>query len=88
MHVVDAPIRMCVSRCTAVLLAAALAAGCATRDWDKIRREQAEAYRSKLAAATEQALADGEALDLDDCLRLALENNLAIESAHIAQRIA
>ncbi len=65
-----------------------VAAGCQTTPPDQMRREQAAQFREKVDAATETALKDGAALNLDDCIVIALQNNVAVKSADVQARLA
>lgn len=61
-------------------------AGCSSYDGTKIRKEHADstAIRDK----TEEILWQREPLGLNDCIRIAMENNLDTQSAAIEKRIA
>jgi len=69
-------------------LAAVMLTGCQSFDGEKIRRDHADSYQEELAQKTAEALKSGQALTLDDCIRIALENSLEVRSAQIQQRIA
>ena len=71
-----------------VAFAIAMGSGCATFDGEAVREADASAFRQQLTEKTEAALAPGQALGLDDCLRIALENNLDIKVRDIQARIA
>ncbi len=77
-------------KCAAALLlsAAIMISGCATGKWERMRSEQATAFREQINARMEAMLADGAALDLETCVDTALRNNLTIKTAEIQQRIA
>ena len=68
-------------------LAVLVLTGCKT-DFDRMRREHAEAYPTELAAKTAEAMRPDAPLTLDDCVRIALERNLQARSAEISQRLA
>ena len=72
----------------AMLVCVLLGAGCQTPQWDKVRRDQAEGFLAETARITEEAVAERSPLDLDDCIAIALENSLAVRTAHIQTRIA
>ncbi len=73
----------------AALLAAMLAlAGCGSVDFDRMRREHSEEFPAALLAKTEAAIPAGTSLALDDCTRIALANNLDIQTARINRRLA
>lgn len=63
-------------------------AGCNSFDGQKIRREYVERYRQMLKQKAEDVLSTGEQVNLEDCIRLALQNNLDIRVAEVQQRIA
>ena len=65
-----------------------LYSGCRSFDGDKARIEDAAAFEQSLKERTAQALTEGTALRLEDCIRIALENNLSIRSSEIQTRIA
>jgi outer membrane protein TolC len=65
-----------------------LLAGCHSYDGAKIRREHADSYPAELHEKTAEVLAQQEALSLDDCIAIAMENNLDTRTAAIEQRIA
>lgn len=62
--------------------------GCSSFDGDKARKDHAAAFEQSLMEKTAQALTEGTALRLEDCIRIALENNLSIRSSEIQTRIA
>ncbi len=70
-------------------LAAILAglAGCAT-DWDQVRASHVEQIADTLTERTRTALPADAVATLDDCIRIALANNLDVRSAEISQRLA
>jgi len=63
-------------------------AGCSTFDVSKARMEDSSALEQSLKERTAQYLADGSALRLEDCIRIAIENNLSVKSSEIQARIA
>lgn len=62
--------------------------GCNSFDGQKIRREHVERYRQALEQKAEDVFSTGEQVGLEDCIRLALVNNLDIRVAEVQQRIA
>ncbi len=62
--------------------------GCRTYDGDKIRQEHATAYPVQLAEKTADVLGDDQELDLYDCIRIAMDNSLDVQSAALQQRAA
>ena len=62
--------------------------GCSSFDGDKTRKDHAAAFEQSLIEKTVQALPQKIALRLEDCIRIALENNLSIRSSEIQTRIA
>lgn len=71
----------------AILIAPAMT-GCRSFDGQKVRAEHAERYPAELARKTEEVLAAKRPLNLDDCIRIALENSLTVRSREIQSRIA
>jgi len=65
-----------------------LLAGCRSYDGEKVRKEHAAEYPRALLTQTEEALSQREALSLEDCIRIAMANNLDTRSAAIEKRIA
>jgi outer membrane protein TolC len=65
-----------------------LTCGCRSFNDDKIRREHADSYRQALIEQTDKQLAGKEGLGLDDCIRIALQNNLNIRSSEIQKQVA
>lgn len=65
-----------------------LLAGCHSYDGAKIRREHADAYPAELRDRTAEVLAQRKALSLNDCIAIAMENNLDTRTAAIEKRIA
>jgi outer membrane protein TolC len=70
------------------LLALVVLTGCKSFNGKKIRRDHAASYQEELAQKTAETLETGEPLTLDDCIRIALENNLDVKSAEIEARIS
>ncbi len=62
--------------------------GCKSFDGDKVRAEHAREYRKALAEKTAETIPLATTLGLEDCIRLALENNLRVRSAAIQARVA
>jgi len=62
--------------------------GCSSFDGDKARKDHAAAFEQSLKEKTAQFLPDGTPLRLEDCIRIALENNLSVKSSEIQTRIA
>jgi len=62
--------------------------GCHGFNGEKIRREHAENYRQLLDQRTEEILSDGAPLTLENCLVIALQNNLDVRVAEVQQRVA
>ena len=67
--------------------AALLLVGCRT-NFEKMRHDHAETFPSELEEKTAAILAHGSELGLDDCIRIALKNNLSLKSAEIQRRLA
>ena len=72
----------------AAVVALITLAGCSNFDGQKIRKEHAENYRHRLEERAEEALATETPLTLEDCLRIALKDNLDIRVAEVQQRVA
>jgi len=64
------------------------ALGCATKDFSQIRTEHADTFTKELAQKSKELVTPGEPLDLDTCIKIALENNLDIKAAEIKGRLA
>ncbi|MBN2137677.1 MAG: TolC family protein [Sedimentisphaerales bacterium] len=62
--------------------------GCRSFDGEKARKDDAAAFEESLAARTAESLGSESVLELDDCIRIALENNLSVKSSEIQTRIA
>jgi len=76
-------------RCLSLpLLIVVLLAGCRSYDGEKARREHTARYPPALLDKTEEALSQQSTLGLEDCVRIAMANNLQTQSATIQKRIA
>lgn len=62
--------------------------GCSHFDGPKVRQEQAENYPKVLDQRAEESIAGKESLTLQDCIIIALQNNLDIRVAQVQQRVA
>jgi len=62
--------------------------GCSNFDSNAVRREHAENYQRIISEKTEKMLSDSNSLSLDDCVQIALRNNLGIKTSEIQKRIA
>jgi len=62
--------------------------GCSSFNGEEVRREHLDEYSRQLDEKTQEILAENGPLDLNDCIRIALENNLSVKSAQIQQRMA
>jgi outer membrane protein TolC len=62
--------------------------GCSSFNGKEMRREHAENYPKQLAEETRDVLSEYRPLDLNDCIRIAMQNSLSVKSAEIQQRIA
>lgn len=71
----------------AACVLAAFAAGCAHRVGDE-RSRHAAAFSEELEARTTAALSTSSELTLEDCVRIAMENNLAMKARQIRSRLA
>jgi len=71
-----------------VLLCMVFISGCSSFNGEEVRREHLDEYSRQLDEKTQEILAENGPLDLNDCIRIALENNLSVKSAQIQQRMA
>lgn len=71
-----------------MLLCLVFVSGCSSFNGEEVRREHIDDYTRQLEKNTQEILAENGPLDLNDCIRIALENNLSVKSAQIQQRIA
>ncbi len=69
-----------------ILLALLLSAGCAHFEPAQARREHTAAFSHRLAGLADREL--GRALSLDDCIAVAMRNNLAIRQADLETELA
>ena len=60
--------------------------GCSSFDGQKIRQEHVDYYRQQMDKKTDELLFAN--MTLEDCLKIAMENNLDIQVAEVQQRIA
>ena len=65
-----------------------LLSGCSNIDADAVRREHAESYQRTISEKTKEMLSDSNSLSLDDCIQIALRNNLSIRTAEIQKKLA
>ncbi|MBN2581493.1 MAG: TolC family protein [Planctomycetes bacterium] len=63
-------------------------AGCGRVDFDQMRRDHAQQFTADLQERTRCTLPQGQAVGLDDCIRIALANNLDVRAADIETRLA
>jgi len=70
------------------LLLCLVSAGCARFNPEAVRSEHALSFSAALEARTERVLSESGALNLHQCIDLALENNLNVQAADIEARIA
>jgi outer membrane protein TolC len=71
-----------------IMLCMVFISGCSSFNGQEVRREHVDDYTRQLEEKTREVLAENRPLDLNDCTRIALENNLSVKSAEIQQRIA
>jgi len=62
--------------------------GCSSFDGSAIRESHTKEYQQLLTEKTEEMLSEKEPLDLNDCVEIALNNNLNIRSSRIQEQIA
>ncbi|MBN1973537.1 MAG: TolC family protein [Sedimentisphaerales bacterium] len=65
-----------------------LISGCSSYNSEEIRQKHAENYPLQLAQKTREILDGNEPLNLDDCIRISMDNSLAIKENEIKQRLA
>jgi len=65
-----------------------LTSGCSNFDGNAIRKEHTDNYQQSLSEKIENLLSDSNSLNLDDCIQIALQNNLGIRTSEIQKRIA
>jgi outer membrane protein TolC len=70
------------------VVAVVILTGCSSFDGSKVRQEHAENYPKILDQRAEASIADQEPLMLQDCIIIALQNNLDIRIAEVQQRVA
>jgi len=70
------------------ILILTLFAGCRSYDGAKIRREHADSYPAALGDKTAEVLSQKQTLGLQDCIAIAMANNLDARIAAIEKRIA
>jgi len=66
----------------------AVLGGCGAFNAEQVRYDQTLEQQTALAAKAERLIEGGRALTLDDCVRIALENNLDVQAADMQRRIA
>lgn len=71
-----------------LVLTVGLLPGCRSYDGVEVRQEHVDSFPQQLAEKSNQVLADYSKLELNDCIRLAMEHSLEVRSAEIQQRIA
>ena len=70
------------------LLSLVFLAGCSSFNDRQVREKNAKDYSQSLAAETNDVLSKQEAFGLNDCIQIALKNNLQARAAQIQQKIA
>lgn len=73
---------------TVILACIILLAGCSNFDGSLIRENHTRDYQQQLAEKTNEILSKNESFGLNDCIEVALTNNLNVRSSEIQQRIA
>ncbi len=71
-----------------ILLCMGFISGCSSFNGEEVRREHVDTYTRQLEEKSREVLAGNRTLDLNDCIRIALENNLSVKSAEIQKNIA
>ena len=72
----------------AILMLLLFLAGCSNFDGSSIRENHIRDYQQQLAKKTNEVLSKKESFVLNDCIAVALANNLNVRSSEIQQRIA
>ena len=72
----------------AILMLSLFLAGCNNFDGYSIRENHIRDYQQQLVKKTNEVLLEKESFGLNDCIEIALTNNLNIRSSEIQQRIA
>ncbi|NLN91922.1 MAG: TolC family protein [Candidatus Hydrogenedens sp.] len=70
------------------MLCCFVAVGCARFDSEALRSDHAISFGAEIEARTAAALGDSSTLDLEQCIAIALDNNLDVQSADVQARIA
>ena len=73
---------------TVILACIIFLAGCSNFDGSLIRENHIRDYQQQLAEKTNEILSKNESFGLNDCIEVALTNNLNVRSSEIQQRIA
>ncbi len=76
------------SKLITVLIFIFFVGGCKTFDGDSVRRQDAAQYQQAIQERTQELLSEGKSLNLDDCVQIALQNNLNVKSSQIQSKIA
>jgi outer membrane protein TolC len=63
-------------------------AGCSHFDGRAVREKNAKEYRSNLVSETNEILSTKQSFGLNDCISIALQNNLQVRASQIQQKIA
>jgi outer membrane protein TolC len=71
-----------------IMLCVVFISGCSSFDGEEVRREHIDDYGRQLKERTHEVLGENRPLDLNDCIRISMENNLSVKSAEIQQRMA
>ncbi len=71
-----------------ILLVFGVLAGCSSGKWERLRREHAESFQQDIASLTEKTLAGRDTLRLQECIDIALANNLSVKQAEIRRKMA
>lgn len=65
-----------------------IVSGCASYDFARIRNEETDRFQQTLVERTEEILSASETLGLQDCIQIALENNLQLKAKEIEKEIS
>jgi outer membrane protein TolC len=62
--------------------------GCTNFNSKEIRREHVQSFSSDMLQKTHEILDNNQPLDLNDCIRIAMQNSLTLKEAEIKQKLA
>ncbi len=74
--------------CAAILILLIILSGCNNFNREEVRKEHANSYPSFLAEKTNSILEQKTSFNLNDCIQIAMENNLSLKEAEIQEHLA